>query len=189
LVSAAAPHRWLGTALLLVSLASGWDLAAEIGALQVSNSDRRFRVAFRLNGAFTPEVEEVLASGLPITFRHTLRAYRRRAAWLDRLISEQRVDTTAQLDTLTRQYRLSRAVDGQMVDTRLTDKPEEMKAWMTSVEGLELPWQGNVDPADLLYVKVKSEIQKRFVFFFIPWDFETSWARSAPLAAEHVVQP
>jgi hypothetical protein len=183
------PQRWVGSALLAVALASGRPLAAGIEALEVRSRERLFSVAFHLSEAFTPEVEEVLASGLPITFSHTLRAYRRRAAWLDRLLAEQRVDTTAQLDTLTRQYRLSRAIDGQMVDTRLTDKPEEMKAWMTTFEGIELPWQGEVGKADLLYVKVKSEIQKRFVFFFIPWDLETSWARSAPVAAEHAFQP
>lgn len=188
-MSAAAPHRWVGTALLLASFATGEDLAAEIEALHAQNSDRVLRVAFRLSGAFTPEVEEVLASGLPITFRHTVRAYRRRAAWLDRLLSEQRVEATAQLDTLTKQYRLSRAVDGQMVDTRLTDKPEVMRAWMTVAEGLELPWPAEAEPGDVVYVKVKSEIQKRFVFFFIPWDFETPWARSAPVPADHGVQP
>jgi hypothetical protein len=187
-VFAATPYRWIGIAVLAASLASGRGLAAEIEKVQVESGAHLFRVGFRLRGAFTPEVEEVLASGLPVTFRHTLRAYRRRAAWLDRLLAEQRVDTTAQLDTLTRQYRLSRAIEGQMVDTRLTDKPEEMKIWMTAVEAIELPWQGNAEPTDLLYVKVKSEIQKRFVFFFIPWDFETSWARSTPIAAEHDVR-
>lgn len=182
-------QRWAGTALVLTALPAGSVRGAEIEQLQVRTGEQSFQVDFRLTGAFTQEVEELLASGLPITFQHTVRALRRRATWLDRLVAERVITTTANFDTLTKQYRMSRAVDGQMVDTLLTDKPEEMKTWMTAIERVELPWEGKVQPVDRCYVKVKSEIQKRFVFFFIPWDFETAWVRSAEIELHEPVKP
>jgi hypothetical protein len=52
-----------------------------------------------------------------------------------------------------------------------------MERFMASVDRLRI-----CDPLELggdraLYLRVKSRVQKRFVFFFIPWNFETSWAR------------
>lgn len=182
-------HRWVGTALILVSLPLGRGRAAEIDNLRVEARNGQFDVSFRLDGAFTAEVEEVLASGLPVTFHHTIRAYRRRPGWLDRLVAEKTVTTTVNFDTLTQQYRISRSVDGQLVETRVTDKPEEMKNWMTVIERLDVPSQDDGKPIDRYYVKVKSEIQKRFVFFFIPWDFETAWTKSAEIQRDAALQP
>ena len=183
------PQHWLAALFILAGVSAGVGRAAEIAELKVEPHEGQFRVAFHLDGAFTPDVEELLGSGLPVTFQHTLRAYRRRATWLDRLVSGRTVTTTANFDTLTKQYRLSRAVDQQMADTLLTDKPEEMKAWMTTIEGVDLPAEAGSEAHDRYYVRVKSEIQKRFVFFFIPWDFETAWTRSALIDRNGTLQP
>ncbi len=182
-------HRWVGTALLLSTLPLGRGGAAEIDQLQVAAQPGHLSVNFRLAGAFTPEVEEVMNSGLPVAFHHTIRAYRRRAGWLDRLVAERRVTTTVNFDTLTKQYRISRSVDEQLVDTLLTDKPEEMSGWMTRIERVDLPLEGETAPLERYYVKVKSEIQNRFVFFFIPWDFETAWTRSVVIQRDGALQP
>jgi hypothetical protein len=184
-------RRWLGAALFAVALPLpvGRGRAAEIDQLQVDAHGRQFDVAFRLAGAFTEEVEEVIASGLPVTFHHTIRAYHRRTAWIDQLVAEKVITTTVNFDTLTKQYHMSRSVDDQLVDTLLTDKPAEMKSWMTVIEKIDLPRDSESEPLDRYYVKVKSEIQKRFVFFFIPWDFETPWMRSAVIRPDGALKP
>jgi hypothetical protein len=64
-----------------------------------------------------------------------------------------------------------------------------MKSWMTVIEKIDLPRDSESEPLDRYYVKVKSEIQKRFVFFFIPWDFETPWMRSAVIRPDGALKP
>jgi len=150
---------------------------AEIHGLQVENTPSDLFVSFALRGAFTPEIREQLDSGLPITFNHYVEIVHRRAAWFDSTRVEKVISTTATYDTLTRQYRLTRSVNGQMVETSLSDKAAEMERFMTEVERQRI-----CDPTDLegdrsLVLRVKSRVQKRFVLFFIPWNFETSWAR------------
>lgn len=184
-------RRCLGGALILIilPLPFGRGREAQIDQLHVALNDGTLSVDFRVLGAFTGEVEEVIASGLPVTFHHMLRAYRRRAAWIDERVSEKLVTTSVTFDTLTKQYRVSRTIDGQMVDTLVTDKAEDMKNWMTVFEKISLSSEDPVETLDRLYVKVKSEIQNRFVFFFIPWDFETEWTKSDLIQDDEPIQP
>jgi hypothetical protein len=150
---------------------------AEIRDLQVRNSPTDLFVSFRLYGGFTPEIREQIHSGLPVTFRHYVEIVKHRAAWFDDTLVKKKISTTVTYDTLTRQYRLTRDVNEEMVETTVTDRPEEMELFMSSVERQRL-----CDPSELpgdrrLALRVKSRIRRRFVFFFIPWNLETSWAR------------
>jgi hypothetical protein len=150
---------------------------AEILGLQVENQPHDLLVSFNLQGAFTGEVREQIDSGLPVTFNHYVEVMHRRAAWFDGTLVRKVISTTVSYDTLTRQYRLTRSINDEAVETAVSDKADEMERFMTSVSRLRL-----CDPVDLrgdtpLYLRVKSRVQKRFVFFFIPWNFETSWAR------------
>ncbi len=150
---------------------------ALIRDLQVRNTPGDMHVSFVLEGAFTEEVDEQIRSGLPVTFVHYVEVLHRRTAWFDDTLIRKTVSSTVTYDTLTRQYRLTRSVDGEVVQTEVTDRLEEMQRFMTSVEDLRLG-----DPSDLpgdrrLSLRVKSRIRRRFVLFFIPWNFETAWAR------------
>jgi len=174
--------------LMLIVAAGGWPSAlslaaeappegAEIHELQVENAPHDLFVSFRLTGAFSKEIREQIESGLPVTFNYYVEVVHRRAAWFDATRVRKVLSATVAYDTLTRQYRLTRSVDGEMLETTVSDREAEMARFMTAVERLRM-----CDPADLsgeepLYLRVKSRVQKRFVFFFIPWDFETSWAR------------
>ena len=159
---------------------------AEIRGLLVENAPHDLFVTFTLHGAFTPEIREQIDSGLPVTFRHYVEVVNRRAAWFDDTLLRKVVSTSVAFDTLTRQYRLTRSVNDETLETTVSDKEAEMSRFMTTVERLRL-----CDPAELegdrsLYLRVKSRVQKRFVLFFIPWDFETSWAKirlAVPAAA------
>lgn len=150
---------------------------ALIRDLQVRNTPGDMHVSFALHGAFTQEVREQVESGLPVTFIHYVEVLHRRTAWFDHTLIKKDVSSTVTYDTLTRQYRLTRSVNGEVMETQVTDRPEEMERFMTAVEDLRL-----CDPAELpgdrrLSLRVKSRIRRRFVLFFIPWNFETDWAR------------
>lgn len=150
---------------------------AEIRDLYVENRPGDLYATFALYGAFTPEIREQIESGLPVTFNHYVEVRRRRAAWFDGTLVKKTVSATVTYDTLTRQFRLSRSVNGDVIETTVSDKTAGMEDFMTRVERLRL-----CDPEELpgnrpLYLRVKSRVQKRFVFIFIPWNFDTSWAR------------
>lgn len=150
---------------------------AEIHGLQVTNTASDLFVSFALEGAFTEEILDQIHSGLPVTFVHYVEVRQRRTAWFDKTLIKKEIAATVTYDTLTRQYRLTRSVNGEVMDTAVTERVGEMERFMTGVERQRL-----CDPAELpgerrLALRVKSRMRRRFVLFFIPWNFETSWAR------------
>ena len=165
---------------------------AEIRELQVRNTPNDLSVSFTLHGSITDEIREQIRSGLPVTFSHYLEVIQKRTAWFDKTLVKKVVRVTVTYDTLTRQYRLTRSVDGEVMETSVTERETEMERFMTAIERQRL-----CDPSDLpgdrrLALRVKSRIRRRFVLFFIPWNLETSWARiglSIPVRPEATTIP
>lgn len=134
-------------------------------------------VSYRVHGAF--EDDRILAkleSGLEITFRHHVEARRRRSFWFDKTLAHKKVTTGVVLDSLTRQYTLRRTVNGGVVETLTTSDPEEMRAFMTEVELLQLELPEDYPRDGRTEVRVRCILETRF-FLFFPYAFETDWVR------------
>jgi hypothetical protein len=159
----------------------GWALASDISitALNAAATEHDLYATFGVRNAFTGEVRERIASGLPVTFTYFLEVARRRPLWFDKILVRKTVATTVTYDTLTHQYSLLKRVNDEVTETSVAVEESEMMRWMTTLERVRL-----ADPTALgwaddgsLYVRVKSRLQKRFVLFFIPWDVETGWEK------------
>jgi hypothetical protein len=148
---------------------------AAIVDLQVELVGEAYSASFRVDGAFTEEMEERIASGLETSFRHRIRIYRRRTGWLDKVEREKIVTTTVQYDTLTRQYTLSRRLNGQLRETEYTEDPAQMRRWMSELQGIPLGAVEELSEPGRIYVKVKSNVRDRFFLFFIPVRWNTEW--------------
>lgn len=161
--------------LLFLSAVPVFARDAKIQDLRVELFGNRFQASFRVEGAFTAEVEERIASGLETSFRHRVRVYRKRTGWFDNLLREKEVTTTVKFDSLTKQYTLSRRLDGELRVTDYTEDPEEMRLWMSELREIPLGAAEEFSLTDRVYVKVKSNIRSRFFLFFIPIRWNTDW--------------
>ena len=176
--------------LILLLLAAGLPAAAgeepppppgppppAIAGLSVGRSDGQYTVSFRLESAFDDEVLGKIDSGLETEFDYRVEVIRRRKFWIDEHTVERRVLASTRYDSLSRQYSLVLKVDGEVERSSTTDKPEEMRRWMTEIQEIDLgPVSGFTPPEDFS-VRVKSDLQSRFILLFIPWDRDTPWAR------------
>jgi uncharacterized protein DUF4390 len=149
------------------------------GTLRADASGHDLYASYALKGAFSDEIREQIASGLPITFSYYLEVARRRPLWFDKVLSRRTITTTATYDTLTHQYSLSKRVNDEVAETSVAVSEAEMMRWMTTLERVRLADPTSLEGAedDSLYVRVKSRIQRRFILFFIPWDVETGWEK------------
>jgi hypothetical protein len=187
------PRTLPGILLSLLLLAPGIAPAAQeappdpgatspfITALSVESAEGQYTASFSLESAFDDEILGKIESGLETEFDYRVEVIRRRRFWMDEHILRRRVLASTRYDSLSRQYSLVLKVDGEVERSSTTDKAEEMRHWMTEIRGIVLgPVSGFAPPGDFT-VRVKADLQTRFVLLFIPWVRDTPWAR-IPLA-------
>lgn len=152
---------------------------ASMASLQADATDHDLYASFAMKDAFSDEIREKIASGLPVTFTYYLEVARRRALWFDKILLRKTVTTTVTYDTLTHQYSLSKKVNDEVTESSVAVNEPDMMRWMTNLERVRLADPTILDGGedDSLYVRVKSRLQKRFILFFIPWDVETGWEK------------
>ena len=132
--------------------------------------------SLRVEGAFSEKIDDEIRSGLPVTFRYFVEIYRKRR-WIRSRIVVHELDVTVDFDSLTRQYRLTRELNGEVVASSETEKEEEMHRWMTEVQDLQVGAIPPDTPEGAIFLRVKCRVSSRFVAFFFPYAQETGWAR------------
>ena len=182
-------HRWIFAALVasvapqpdpLAALpALGAASGASISALTTDATEHDLYASFGVRDAFSDDLRERVAAGLPVAFTYYLEVARRRPLWFDKTLVRKTITTTVTYDTLTHQYSLSKKVNDEVTETSVAVHEGDMIRWMTQLDRVRL-----ADPTILegvednsLYVRVKSRLQNRFVLLFIPWDIETGWEK------------
>jgi len=168
--------------LFTVCLVSGLSLAPALAGpalthLTAERDGDSYQASCRLEGGLTPEVEEEIAAGLSTTIEYRLHVYRRRPAFFDQLLLKKRIECTVRYDTLTHQYTLTRRVDGDLQETRVTDDPEAMREFMTALRGVPLIKSVVLKPGEEYYLKAKSNLGLVWRFYVIPWPMDTNWER------------
>ena len=169
-------------------LISGLSAAPVFGGpvlthLAAESDGDSYRASCRLEGGLTPDVEEEIAAGLATTIEYRLHVYRRRPAFFDQVLVKRRVQCTVRYDTLTQQYTLTRRVDDDLQETKVTDDPAVMHEFMTSLKAVPLVKTSALRPGEQYYLKAKSSLGLVWHFYVIPWPMDTDWER-VPLGPE-----
>ncbi len=139
----------------------------------------RVVVSYRVVGGLSEEAEEWIDSGLPVTFRHRIEIVVKRGfpMLIDKVRARLVIETTAHFDALTRRYQLVRhtEVKGRqkklappVAETRSTESREEMRAWMTELEEIEILEPARETDGDNLQVRVESSVGRRYVLLIFP---------------------
>ena len=168
--------------LLTVCLISGLSVAPALGSpaitrLTAERNGKTYQASCRLEGALTPDVEEEIATGLPRSIEYRLNIYRRRTAFFDQLVLKRRIECAVRYDTLTKQYTLTRRLDGELLETRVTDDAAAMRGFMTELHGVPLVKADDLQTGEEYYLKAKSNLGLVWRFYLIPWPMDTGWER------------
>ena len=170
----------LGIAALcaIASLRTAGADAPSLADLKVLRQGEAYVAAARLEGGLTPELLEEIAAGLETTIEYRLHVCRRRTGWLDQVLVKRRVACTVRHDALTRQYTLTRRIDGDLQDTRVTADPSAMREFLTTLQGVPLIKAAELPAGEECYLKAKSTLGVVWRFYLIPWPFDTAWTRA-----------
>jgi len=147
---------------------------------------REFRVSMRQGGgvsiqfhlfrAFRADVRDKIHSGGEVSFNYFIRLIRVRVLYPDYIRDSQHIKTTVRYDRLTREYHLTRTVDGEPDGTLTTTRDDEMRHWMTNVNTIAFR---DFKPKSHreYYIKARAVVQSDFAMAIIPWDFDTVWRK------------
>jgi hypothetical protein len=169
--------RWLLMCLPLL-LAPGVH-AVEVVGLVVRPSDGVLLLSLELSDAFPEEIRSRIRSGLEVSFEYTVKLRRVRRGFMDKTVSERYVGVSVQYSNLTKMYKMTRRVDGTVIDTDVTERADRALEWMTRLVDLPLFEQRDFDGSGTYYVKIQVELLNRFRMLFVPWDLESPWTESA----------
>jgi hypothetical protein len=163
-----------GTVLALLLLVTGGANigAAEDQAIQVVPLPRDgfVFVTFVVNGAVDSEIEQTIQSGLPTTFAYDVELRRTSALWFDRSIGSVEVAATVRYDNLTRRYQISLQQDGRVLETKPTDKAEEVKQIVSTFHRLPLFTTRQLHANTEYYIRVQGRTRPRRRWAFLFWD-------------------
>ena len=118
--------------------------------------DEQVLVSVDLDQAYTTEVREAIASGLRTTFTYDVELRMVVPAWVDRTIATMVINTSDEFDNLTRRHTLTRAIDGRVVETMVTEDEAAVRRWLTSLRRLRLCNTSKLDSNRDYYVRISA---------------------------------
>ena len=154
---------------------------AEIKDCIVTNSSTDLLLFFTVSNAFSPEIEEGIHNGIPVTFTLFVELSRTRKGWVDREEVSITFDHTMTYDNLKEEYQIKRAGNGlQAVTSKSLDKARIL---MTEINGFKVFPLSKLVPDAEYTLRVRARLAKKTLPFYfhylIPfgslWDFKTDW--------------
>lgn len=165
-----------------LSLAS--PLAAKeeafLDGLGVMNSDTELLLYFRVKNGFTPEMEEGVQNGIPVTFTFFVNLFEMGNDAEREMVSHS-FDHTLTYDTIKQVYTVEmEEAGGRRVTARSLEEAREM---MTDIHDFPLAGLDMLENGSRYQVKVKARLAKKTLplnfHYIIPfwqlWKFETDW--------------
>jgi Domain of unknown function (DUF4390) len=128
--------------------------------------EKQVLVSLEIADGYTDEVREAIASGLRTTFTYEVELRMVVAGWVDRTISTAVVSITDEYDNLTRRHSLSRAVDGRIDESLVTDDEGVVREWLTTVVRVPLCPTTKLERNREYYVRVNARKRPQSSFPF-----------------------
>ncbi len=165
-----------------------------MGEIIVTNTDQDLIFFSYLRDGFTNDINERLKSGLPITFTYYAELKRKRSIWFNSRVANKILTHKVKYDTLKKEYIYTRSEGTNIEEERVTKDYNEMRRWVTFLNGVTLVNQGELEAGKKYYVRVKAEIKPlntpfplRYLKFFFPFlDKDTAWQKSTPFVINEV---
>jgi hypothetical protein len=177
--------RSFSLAITLLILA-GAAVAADpsIDHLTAVASGGHVNVHFALAHGFEREQTiQGLQSGVPTSFTYVVEIFRDRPNWLDEGISRSRIEVIATFNSVTREYLMNYRRDRRLVRSETFTDLAALQQRMTTIDEPDLFQIGNRRPYKLK-VRVKADLMRGWLLYFIPWEISTRWRVTRIAGAE-----
>ncbi|HZM71379.1 MAG TPA: DUF4390 domain-containing protein [Candidatus Cryosericum sp.] len=168
----------LAAAVVLASAASQAVAGSpSLNGLAVSRQGDDLLASCQLVDGLSASMLEEIEAGIETTLDYRLQLYRRRSGLPDDSVARRLVVCSVRHDALTRQYTLTRRVDGELVETRVTPEAAEMRAFLTTLKNVPIARAPDLISGEEYYLRARCDLGLVWRFYLIPWRLDTGWAR------------
>jgi hypothetical protein len=153
------------------------DETLQIRDLEVVVDGDVYVASARLPDGLTPERIEAIDAGLETAIAYRLNLYRERTGLPNQTVTRQRIECTVRHDALTRQYTLTRRIDGELQETKVTSDEAQMREFMTELRRVPVATVDELRAGEAYYLRARSDLGLVWRFYLIPWRERTPWAQ------------
>jgi hypothetical protein len=132
-------------------------------------ADGRVTASFAAPDAFTDDNQEVVKSGVPLTFTFVVELKRPSSFWWDRTLGGATVAAKVKFDNLTAMFQVTKDQDGRVTWSKSTAKEDEMRGWVTAFDAVPIQANEALEPNADYYVRVRLEAHPHMRFSLWPW--------------------
>ncbi len=141
-------------------------------------TDGHVSASFAVPGAFTPDVRDVVRSGVPLTFTYVIELRRPSALWWDHTLGSASVSASVKFDNLTGLYVVSKQHDGKVTWSKSTPQEDEMRTWITTFDAVPVPTAEPLEPNVDYYLRVRLDAFPRAKVSLWPWGHDDASGRA-----------
>lgn len=183
---------WVSALVLTMGLVSPASaVSPDVVNIGVGTKGKYVVMNARLVDGFTEKIQEAINNGVPIGFTFEIELRQDNTAWVDSLISSNKVRHRVQFDSLKKIYRFTE-IGKNVRRNIITRKKSRFQNLMLNLKDIPIAPIYKLDPNEKYYVRVKADLETdrfwfpfNYIFFFVPFsEFETSWAQTSPLAID-----
>ena len=183
---------WVSALVLTIGLVSPASaVSPDVVNIGVGTKGKYVVMNARLVDGFTEKIQEAINNGVPIGFTFEIELRQDNTAWVDSLISSNKVRHRVQFDSLKKIYRFTE-IGKNVRRNIITRKKSRFQNLMLNLKDIPIAPIYKLDPNEKYYVRVKADLETdrfwfpfNYIFFFVPFsEFETSWAQTSPLAID-----
>ena len=191
------PFKRISTIILTFFLLALADFSTALAASPdvvnngVGTKGKYVVVNARLIDGFTESIKKAIENGVPMGLTFEVELRQENTAWVDSLISSNKIRHKVQFDSLKKIYRFSES--GKNIRRKkITRKDSRYQKLMLTLRDIPIAPIYKLDPNEKYYVRVKADLETdrfwfpfNYIFFFVPFsEFETSWAQTSPQAID-----
>jgi hypothetical protein len=167
----------------MLALVSAWALGASLATkerIEVTPvvADGQVLASFMVPASFSPDVQEVVRSGLLVTFTFAVELRRPSPIWLDHTLGVATVASSVKFDNLTGVYQVSKLEDGRVGWSEQTRDAAVVRQWMTTFEKVPLASRAPLEPNAEYYVHVRMHASPKRTLSLWRWTGEVASGRA-----------
>jgi len=167
--------------ILILSCNLAQATKASLQNIVLDSKNENLTLSFKLEGAFSEQMKEVILSGTSITFTFFVVLREIKDFWVDKKIVDIKIDHMLKYNVLKKEFVIKRS--WQIDEVLITDSFAEAQNLMAAISSLKILPFNWLENGNRYEITIKAELSKAnlplnlrpVMFFSPPWGFETDW--------------